>query len=129
MIRRLARTRAAADESAAARLIADAIDSETIPATDLWAALRPVLARLARSAAERELRACDALETGFAEIMRYSSELDAAAQTLERADARRAWARWREIRRGREHLWSYGSFGSNVRRGMLDAVRQFRGTR
>ncbi len=97
-------------ERNAAALIVDAIATEIVPSADLWAALRPVLARLARVASETET-------TGD-----YSDLMRAAARELERADARRSWAHWRGLRR---RAWSNLVVRPHIVAGMRAVLQQF----
>lgn len=102
-----------ADERDAWRLIVDAIATEIVPPGALVDALRPVLARLAR-------------EVDFDDPA-YAAELLDAARTLERADARRTWARLRVSWRRAEYMVTRSGYHRSVIYTMLDAARLFHG--
>lgn len=107
-------------ERSAAALIVDAIATEIVPPGELWAALRPVLARLAREAAGRVTDDSSVAPLGYA----YAADVRLAARELERADARRSWAHWRGLRR---RAWSNLVVRPHIIAGMRAVLQQFRG--
>jgi hypothetical protein len=109
------------DEWLAARMVADAIDCGSIDARELYAEMRLPLARLARAAAQRERAA--ALEDPV--LLEYAADLEKCAQAFERADARRVWARARELR----HVFRDRTERAPVHALMIDALRRYEGTR
>lgn len=109
------------DEWLAARMIADAIDCGSIDVAELYSEMRLPLARLARAAAQRERAA--SLEDPI--LTEYADDLEKCARVFEQADARRVWARARELR----HVFRDRTERACVHALMIDALLRYTGDR
>lgn len=103
-------------EWAAAKLAAEVLEStDLVPAREQWIKLRPAIAVLLRNLATQLRADARGPITEPEVLLAFASDVDGAAREIDRADERRRWRAWRELRRG--------PMGATLRRSVLEGMR------